>query len=55
MIREPWMVRCPACGVDVGWPCRDVATGRDPDLLAPHPLRRRRLVSTPPIAALIAG
>jgi hypothetical protein len=27
MIRDPWMVRCPACGVDIGWPCRDVATG----------------------------
>jgi hypothetical protein len=27
MIRDPWMVRCPVCGADVGWPCRDVATG----------------------------
>lgn len=27
MIREPWMVPCPVCGVELGWPCRDVATG----------------------------
>lgn len=27
MKRDPWMVPCPICGVAMGWPCRDPATG----------------------------